>query len=119
VYDEIKMDYMEKEYLKRVVGKKTMDELEKLASLKKFSQESNVLDNSMWSNMIDGALKGLETISVMSLDWKLIGIVKLLQSWINDKREDKKKRDMEQLYGTGYESADNTTEYDPWGNTSY
>ena len=48
----------------------------------------NPLENSSWSTLIDGALKGLEMIALATFDWKLTAIVKLLQSWIKDKREE-------------------------------
>ena len=48
----------------------------------------NPLENSSWSNLIDGALKGLEVVSLATFDWKLCGIVKLLQSWLQDKRDE-------------------------------
>lgn len=63
--------------------------------------QQNPLDNSMWSNLIDGALKGLEVVAIGSLDWKLTAIVKLLQSWIKDRREEKAKAQHETQYGAG------------------
>jgi hypothetical protein len=103
------MNYEEKEYLKRVVGEETINKLEKYSRLNKTSQESNVLENSMWANMIDGALKALEVVSIASFDWKLIGIVKLLQSWLKDRREEKARKETETTtYVDSYDS-------DPWG----
>ena len=67
------------------------------------SAQQNPLENSMWENMIDGALKALEVIAISSFDWKLTGIVKLLQSWLKDKREEKKKKNMQQQYGVDWE----------------
>lgn len=91
------------------------DMFEKLSSMQKSSQGLNVMENSMWSNMIDGALVALETVSVLSLDWKLIGIVKLLQSWIKDRREEAARKELDKQYDSGYQSE----EYDPWSNTTY
>lgn len=63
----------------------------------------NPLDNSMWENMIDGALKALEIVAITSLDWKLTGIVKLLQSWLKDRREEKQQSQLHIQYGYNYE----------------
>lgn len=63
--------------------------------------QQNPLANSMWENLIDGALKGLEVVAIGSLDWKLTAIVKLLQSWIKDKREEKAREQYETQYGAG------------------
>jgi len=104
------MKRAEKEYLRQVVGKDVMHRLEKYSRMNK---ASNILDNSMWSNMIDGALKALEIISIASFDWKLIGIVKLLQSWLKDQREEKARLELET------QSYTDTGNYDPWGGTTY
>jgi hypothetical protein len=64
----------------------------------------DVLENSMWANMINGALKALETIAIMSLDWKLTAIVKLLQSWLKDQREKQEQKKQESEWGAGYHS---------------
>ena len=72
-----------------------------LSAATKLAQQQNPLDNSMWSNLIDGALKGLEVVAIGSLDWKLTAIVKLLQSWIKDRREEKAKEQQELQYGAG------------------
>lgn len=71
-----------------------------LAAATKLAQQ-NPLENSMWENLIDGALKGLEIVAIGSLDWKLTAIVKLLQSWIKDKREEKARIQQETQYGAG------------------
>jgi len=55
----------------------------------------NPLENSMWENMLDGALKALEFVALASLDWKLTAIVKLFQSWWEDKKEEKRKKELE------------------------
>jgi|GEM_PF-4508464 len=103
------MKRAEKEYLRQVVGKDVMHRLEKYSRMNK---ASNILDNTMWSNMIDGALKALEIISIATFDWKLIAIVKLLQSWLKDQREEKKQEEMQsQSYSD--------TNYDPWAGTTY
>lgn len=64
--------------------------------LKKIAKESgydftrkrsfiNPLENSMFRNMVDTGLKALEGVAIVTLDWKLTAIVKLLQSWIKDR----------------------------------
>lgn len=74
----------------------------------------NPLDNSMWSNLIDGALKGLEVVALATFDWKLTAIVKLLQSWIKDKREEKRKKQEEEA------KYDPFSQYDtPYSSTYY
>jgi len=63
--------------------------------LKKLSQEYglefaddpfNPLNDSMSKDLIDGALRALETVAISSMDYKLTVIVKLLQSWKNEKQ---------------------------------
>jgi hypothetical protein len=68
---------------------------------------SNPLDNSWWSNLIDGALSGLEIVAIGSFDWKLVGIVKLLQSWIADRRKEKEEQNRKTEWGYNYESVGN------------
>lgn len=63
----------------------------------------NPLENSSWANLIDGALKGLEIVALASFDWKLTGIVKLLQSWLADKREEQATQLQQQQYGANFE----------------
>ncbi len=86
---------------------------------KRTAEADNILENSFWSNLIDGALKGLEIVAIATLDWKLTGIVKLLQSWLKDKREEKEKKKQQELYGTGYSAPSQETSYDPWSTTYY
>jgi len=78
----------------------------------------NPLENSSWSNLIDGALKGLEIVALASFDWKLTGIVKLLQSWLQDKREEQATQKQQIEYGANYNltgPADSgyNNQYDP------
>ena len=86
---------------------------------KRTAEADNILDNSMWSNLLDGALKGLEIVAIATLDWKLTGIVKLLQSWLKDKREEKARQRQQELYGAGYKAPSQETSYDPWSSTYY
>ncbi len=46
---------------------------------------ANPLDNSYWKNLIFGSIKGLTEVAKGSMDWKLTAIVKLFQSWLEDK----------------------------------
>jgi len=93
---------------------------EKMGKRRRVAQD--VLENSMWANMINGALKALETIAIMSLDWKLTAIVKLLQSWLKDQREKQEQKKQESEYGAGYHSDtyDQGNAYDqPYGGGTY
>lgn len=47
----------------------------------------NPLENGMFREMIYIALKYLEQISVQTMDWKLVGITKLLQAWVDEREE--------------------------------
>ena len=84
--------------------------LEKVAreagyDLSKRGQALNPLENSMWENMLDGALKALEVVAISTFDMKLTAIVKLLQSWLKDKREEKARKQQEAMYGKGYSES--------------
>ena len=86
--------------------------LEKVAleagyDLKKKGQALNPLENSMWENMLDGALKALEVVAISTFDMKLTAIVKLLQSWLKDKREEKARKQQQAMYGAGYNESKN------------
>lgn len=73
---------------------------------------TNPLENSMWENMLNGALKALELIAIGSLDWKLTAIVKLLQSWLKDRKEEKAKTKQQTEYGYGgYDTYDTYDTY--------
>lgn len=93
--------------------------LEKVAKeagydLLKRGQALNPLENSMWENMLDGALKALEVVALATFDLKLTAIVKLLQSWLKDKREEKARKQQEAMYGAGYSESyqDDSFSYD-------
>ena len=45
----------------------------------------NPFENSMFRMLVEGALTSLTEVAVKTMDWKLTGIVKLLQSWIQEK----------------------------------
>ena len=74
---------------------------------------SNPVENSYWSNLIDGALNALEIVAIGSFDWKLVGIVKLLKSWLSDKRRE--KEELRAKSERGY----NNNQVDAWDHTYY
>jgi hypothetical protein len=79
----------------------------------------NPLDNSMWENMISGALKALEVVAIASLDYKLTAIVKLLQSWLKDKKEEKARTKKQLEYGVNYKDPSGFTDQNPYGGGYY
>ena len=102
------MTRKELEYLKEIAKKYGI--YDRIAKSKRADQ--NPLENSMWENMINGALKALEAVALMSLDWKLTAIVKLLQSWLKDRREEKVRMQQQTEYGVGGYSYDDPSPYD-------
>lgn len=78
----------------------------------KRAQALNPLENSMWENMLDGALKALEVVALATFDLKLTAIVKLLQSWLKDKRAEKAQQQQEAMYGHGNSQQDDAFSYD-------
>ena len=82
---------------------------------------SNPIENSYWSNLIDGALNALEIVAIGSFDWKLVGIVKLLKSWLDDKRKEKEELRKKNQYGYNHEQVGYPTgaNDDPWSHTYY
>ena len=102
------MEKHELEYLSKIANKYGI--FEKIDFDKKLA--TNPLENSMWENMISGALKALEIIAIGSLDWKLTAIVKLLQSWLKDRKEEKARSQQQTEYGYGeYESYNSYDSY--------
>ena len=63
---------------------------------------SNPLDNSYWATLIRGALKGLETVASYSMEWKLVALVKLFQSWLADKEAEQAAQSVRD-FGYSYE----------------
>jgi hypothetical protein len=59
----------------------------------------NPLANNMFANLIESALKGLEAVSIATFDFKLVAIVKLLQSWVKEQREAIEKQRVQTTYG--------------------
>jgi hypothetical protein len=49
---------------------------------------SNPVDNPYWMSLLEGAAKALEVVAIGTLDWKLGAISKLLQSWLEDKKQE-------------------------------
>jgi hypothetical protein len=85
------------------------------------SAANNPIENSYWSNLIDGALNALEIVAIGSFDWKLVGIVKLLKSWLSDKRREKEELRMKTEYGYNHEQVGYPANggNDSWNNTYY
>lgn len=48
----------------------------------------NPVANPMWLRLLEGAAQGLDVVATATFDWKLVGIAKLLKSWLKDKKED-------------------------------
>ena len=61
----------------------------------------NPLANDMFARLLSGALKGLETVALASFDFKLTAIVKLLQAWMTDKRNEIEKERQQTQFGAG------------------
>ena len=82
---------------------------------------SNPIENSYWLNLIDGALNALEIVAIGSFDWKLVGIVKLLKSWLADRRKEKEELRKKTEYGYNHEQVGYPTSSagDSWSNTYY
>jgi hypothetical protein len=84
----------------------------------------NPFSNDMFARAVDGALKGLEMVSLATFDFKLTAIVKLLQSWVKDKRDELKKEQIQAQYGSGaweeYKRNPNDPKWnDPYGNYGF
>lgn len=88
------MTTSEEVYLRKMANKYGID-------LSRKTADANPLENSMWSNMLDGALKAMEIVAIATFDVKLTVIVKLFQSWLEDRREEKRKREQQYVYGYG------------------
>jgi hypothetical protein len=96
------MDYKVENLLKRVLDSHGLSHLYKSSFIRKRGF-LDIFGNGAWANLIDGALKGLEVVAIATMDWKLTGIVKLLQSWIKDKREEEASYKQQVLYGANYD----------------
>ena len=96
------MDYKVEKLLKSVLDENELSHLYKSSFLRKRGF-FDIFGNGSWANLIDGALKGLEVVAIATMDWKLTGIVKLLQSWIKDKREEEAATKQQILYGANYD----------------
>ncbi|MDC1299882.1 hypothetical protein N8Z24_00085 [bacterium] len=78
----------------------------------KLKKCANPLENSMFSNLIDGALKGLEMVALATFDIKLTAIVKLLQSWVKDKRAELEQQKQNEFGGYSDSYSDDSFSYD-------
>jgi len=54
----------------------------------------NPLDDSYQANLLRGAANGLTLVAGLCLDWKLVAIVKLLQSWLADREAEQAQGEM-------------------------
>jgi len=99
-YEKLLRKVLDKEGLSHLYSRKSVRRAARLLEKLGFQ---NPLENGSWSNLIDGALKGLEFVAIASFDWKLTGIVKLLQSWIKDKRQEMAEQKQTQEYGANYD----------------
>lgn len=77
------MQREEEKFLREIVEEAGLDfnRISKKAS-------SNPLENTMFRCLVEGALTSLTEVAIKTMDWKLTGIVKLLQSWVNEKLEE-------------------------------
>jgi len=65
----------------------------------------NPLENSYWGSLLNGALTALNVVAIGSLDWKLAAIVKLFQSWLKDKEEEKEELRRKTELGYNYQQV--------------
>lgn len=96
------MDYKTEKLLKTILDAEGLSHLYKNSFVRK-TGFMDIFGNGSWANLIDGALKGLEIVAIATMDWKLTGIVKLLQSWIKDRREEEATQKQQLLYGANYD----------------
>lgn len=59
----------------------------------------NPMENDMYARLITGALKGLEMVALASFDIKLTAIIKMLQVWAADKKQEADKQKQITEYG--------------------
>ena len=78
----------------------------------KLKKSANPLENSMFNNLIDGALKGLEVVALATFDIKLTAIVKLLQSWVKDRRAELEQQKRNEFGGYSESYSDDSFSYD-------
>lgn len=74
------MKVEEEQLLRRIVTGMKFPEKRRVAQ--------NPVANPMWLRLLEGAAQGLDIVATATFDWKLVGIAKLLKSWLNDKKED-------------------------------
>ena len=77
----------------------------------------SILDNPQNVTMIEGALKAVQFMALIPpMDWKLATIAKLLESWVEDKKEEREQKQRELQYGTG---GPHQGPQDPFSNVYY
>jgi hypothetical protein len=117
--EELLFDYLS-QYEKDDSVVRELLALRKEAILNKTS-DTNPMENSLWENLVDGALKGLNVVAIASMDWKLLAVARLLQAWVEEKREEKRKKQQDLTLGVNYNithpGVSVTT--DPYGGRSY
>lgn len=81
----------------------------------------NPLENSYWANLLRGAAKALSLVATLSLEWKLVAIAKLFQSWLDDKEAEQRAQQMKTEWGYNYELThqDSSEPLDQWGGRTY
>jgi len=77
----------------------------------KLQKTANPFESSMFSNLVDGALKGLEVVALATFDIKLTAIVKLLQSWVKDRKEELQQKQQQSYGGSSDSYSDNSFSY--------
>lgn len=93
----------------------------KECSLNKIAAE-NPLSNSMWSQMLEGALKAIEVVSMATFDYKLLVVVKLFQNWLAEKKAEKEQLQRDLTLGKNYDITHpnfTVTPSNPYGPGSY
>lgn len=110
------MDAKEEKFLREIYEKQ-------VATIDRKTAQVDPYENSMWANLIDSGLKGLEVVALATFDWKLTSIVKLLQSWVADKKEERRQKLQREQFGSNYDllNRPQSQGIDPygWGRTNY
>ena len=81
----------------------------------------NPLDNTYWANLLRGATKSLVLVAGFCMDWKLAAIVKLLQSWLDDREAEQAAQKMKTEFGYNYELTheESIQPVDSWDGRTY
>ena len=70
---------------------------------------TNPLDDSYQANLLRGGAKVLTLVAGLCLDWKLAAIVKMLQSWLDDKEAEQAAQKMKTEFGYNSELGQEET----------